>query len=82
MTIFITDLVGFCKTKKEKRVNEKVESLKKIKEDCANAELELINLQDQLNINKTELLRLQNEQAKEQVHNHYRFYQIQKEVFQ
>ena len=28
LTIFITDLVRFCKKKKEKRVNEKVESLK------------------------------------------------------
>lgn len=64
---FIIGLARINKKKKEKQINEKVESLKKIKEDCANAELELINLQDQLNINKTELLRLQNEQAKEQV---------------
>ena len=67
LTIFITDLVRFCKKKKEKRVNEKVESLKKVKEDCVEAKLELANLQDQLNINKDELLRLQNEQAKEPV---------------
>lgn len=31
LTIFITDLVKFCKKKKEKRVNEKVESLKKLR---------------------------------------------------
>lgn len=63
---FIISLVKIRRKRKKRQLNEKNESLKKVKEECAEAKLELINLQEQLSTGKTELSQLQNEQAKEQ----------------